>query len=487
MVSEDLRNAVELLLRDFSLFSHELGGLEFYGYSTEFRDLLRLCRDFASSTESERRSSRRAYVFLDASHGKSSLAKAIVIQAVANGGTAFRFDGTLGSTSKELNTLQQNANALVVVDGVPEASGARSTLLERLNSLRGRAILLARSEYLNDASLKSDVPTLRITHVDGRLLDKVAWLVGLVREHLRDEGGVVHPEFAEALQQMPASALATLCAVPVGSKIADLGVLATKIAQAIQLRVGLGTGPSLPEEELATMFVEFHSSGAAPTDSGFRLWVEGESDCRMLKLICRLALPVHGIDLGEGLAIIPLGQGRDGGTSKATEVVIGRRTKRNKDIFLFDSDEPGRHAQEELAILDQEVLFLDSKIACSRVDPDVEIEDFVSVGCLDRFYVAHPDLRPEKEVIRYKPPAARRLVVDGAHKEQFIQWLDANATLEDLENLMFMLCEVRSRFSLRNLPSMKDKQNWRKRLMEESNPEKHFGNRSEHWVCRPSD
>lgn len=32
-----------------------------------------------------------------------------------------------------------------------------------------------------------------------------------------------------------------------------------------------------------------------------------------------------------------------------------------------------------------------------------------------------------------------------------VQWLDANAVLEDVENLMFMLCEVRSRFSLRNL------------------------------------
>ena len=42
-------------------------------------------------------------------------------------------------------------------------------------------------------------------------------------------------------------------------------------------------------------------------------------------------------------------------------------------------NEPGRHAKAELDVLDQEVLFLDSKIACSRVEVDVEIEDFVSL------------------------------------------------------------------------------------------------------------
>jgi hypothetical protein len=274
----------------------------------------------------------------------------------------------------------------------------------------------------------------------------------------------------------------TLCGVPLGSKVAKIGLLSTKIAQAIQLGVGLQTGLSISEEDLFTIFVEFHSPGLAHVDLGFRLWVEGESDFRLLRLVCRLALPVHGIDLEEGLAIIPLGQGRDGGTSKAAEVVVSRRTKRNKDIFLFDWDEPGRHAQKGLEALDQEVLFLDGKIACSRVDPDVEIEDFVSLGCLDRFYVAHPDLRPEKEVIKYKHPVARRLVVDGAHKELLLQWLEANAVLEDLENLMFVLCEVRSRFSLRNLPA-KERQSWKKRLMEEFSLERHFGNRSVHWVC----
>ena len=166
-------------------------------------------------------------------------------------------------------------------------------------------------------------------------------------------------------------------------------------------------------------------------------------------------------------------------TSKATEVVIRERTRRNKDIFLLDSDSPGRHAEQELKTLDQEVLFLDSKIACSRVEPEVEIEDFLSLGCLDRFYLAHPDLRPEKEVIKYKPPASRRLVVDGAHKEELVSWLERNAAVEELENVILILCEVRSRFSLKSPPAMKEK---RRQLIDETRPAKHFGTRPSHWT-----
>jgi len=122
--------------------------------------------------------------------------------------------------------------------------------------------------------------------------------LGLVGERLRDESGTVPLAFIEALHRIPLGALVTLCGVPLGSKIADLGVLAARIGQAIQLRVGLGSEPALPEEELAAIFVEFHSSGAAPTNPGFRLWVEGESDYRILRLVSRLAHIAYGINLG---------------------------------------------------------------------------------------------------------------------------------------------------------------------------------------------
>jgi hypothetical protein len=485
MVSDDIQNSADALLRDPDLFTYELGGLEFYGYSAEFRELFQLCRNFTAVDVD--RLARKAYVFLDPAHGKTSLAKAISIQVASRGGRVVCLDGTVGATVKDLRDLQQASGVLAVVDGVPEAAAARSTLLDRFNSLKGSGILLTSREYDSDAGLKADVFVIELPHVDSRLLDKLAWLLGLVREHLRDQAGLAPEAINDGLRLIPVGALVSLIRIPMGPKILSLGSLAAKIGQAIQLRVGLQTEELLPEAELATIFVEFHSSGPAQPAPGFRLWVEGESDSRMLSLVCRLALGVHGIDLREGLAIIPLGQGRDGGTSKVAEVVVGRHTKRNRDIFLLDSDGPGRHAKEELEVLDQEVVLLDSQIACSRAESDVEIEDFVSLGCLDRFYLSHPHLRPEKEVVRYKPPVSRRLVVDGEDKDQLIRWLEANATLDDFENLLFMLCEVRSRFSLRNLPAMKQRLIWRRRLTDESVPQKHFGNRSEQWVCPQSD
>jgi len=483
MEQVDLRIVEELIAGQVSVFSHELGGLEFYGHSAEFRDLLRFCRDFTMVESGESGGSRKAYLFLPASHGKSSLAKAIALQASANGLKVSRFDGTLGTTSKELRDLQAQKDVLVIVDDVPETSQMRSTLLDRFNALNGPGILFARPEYSSDASLRPNISAVTIAHVDERFLDKVAWLLGLVLEALRDETGAVPEESIAAFRSLPKGVLSTLCRVHLGEKVSKLRLLSEKIGQAIQLGVSLGTIPVLSDEGLAAIFVEFHSSGLPQNGVGFRLWVEGESDSRLLKLVCRLAHSAHEIDLGQGLTIIPLGVGRDGGTSKVTEIVVGQRTKRNRDIFLLDCDEPGRHAQKELEILDQDVVLLDVKLACARMDEDVEIEDLISVGCLDQFYAENVSLRPEREIIRYKPPMSRRLIVNGIDKELLIEWLEDHAELKDLENVLFMLCEARSRFSLKNLPAMKDKQIWRKRLAEEVDSYKCLGKRSDQWSC----
>jgi hypothetical protein len=91
------------------------------------------------------------------------------------------------------------------------------------------------------------------------------------------------------------------------------------------------------------------------------------------------------------------------------------------------------------------------------------------------------DLRPEMEIIKYKPPAARRIVIDGADKESLVAWLEQNASLDDLENLYFILCDIRSRFSLKNSLSIGEMRTWRKTLEEECAVGKHLGNRPKHW------
>jgi len=471
----------ELVSGPVQAFSHELGGLEFYGVSRDFLEVMRICSAFSFGKSAELFAGRKVYLFLPDSHGKSSLANAMAFQTSAIGIKAYRFDGTEGESSKHLRTLQTERDILVIVDGVPESSQARSTLLERFNALQGTAILFARPEYSTDANLKSDVPRILLTHVDERYADKVAWMLGVTLESLRDETGIVPEELRLAFRALPAGIFATLCGVPLGARVSQIQILCDKIGQAIQLGVNLGGTPAISPEDLAAVFAEFHSSGSTQSSGGFRLWVEGESDSRLLKLVCRLAKIAHGVDLGEGLSIIPLGLGREGGTSKITEIVIGHRTERNRDVFLIDCDDPGQHAQRELEVLNQDVLLLDVKLACGQMADDAEIEDLISVGCLDRFYAEYSTLRPEREVIRYKPPMSRRLVINGADKELLIDWLEKNAELRELENIMFMLCEARSRFSLRNLPEMKNKQGWKKRLVEESDGYKRLGKRPAQW------
>jgi hypothetical protein len=82
--------------------------------------------------------------------------------------------------------------------------------------------------------------------------------------------------------------------------------------------------------------------------------------------------------------------------------------------------------------------------------------------------------------IKYKAPAARRLVINGADKEALLNWLEENSSFADLENVGLLLCEIRNHFSLRN-PLAEDLHSWRKKLAEEWLSDKHFGNRPKNW------
>jgi hypothetical protein len=437
--------------------------------------LIQVCRDFAG-THGQRQSSDLIYLFIERFHGKSTMAKAIETEARSGGLAVLYFDGTIGSTQNSLRLLQAQTDALTIVDGLPEPAASRRVLLQRFNSLAGKGLLLSPPEYCADANLDSDIPRLRLDHVDQRPIDKISWLIGLVRESLRD-AGLGSEDISQALGRLPVRGLTVLSRVKLGPKIADLASLASRVAEALQVR----PEEVLSQEELTGIFLEFFSPTLSDGDERFRLWVEGESDCRALRLVARLGKKDHGLDLEEGLLILPLGEGREGGTSKAYEVVLLERTRKNRDVFLLDFDDPGRHAKEELEILKQDVVLLDPRISCTRSQATVEIEDFISLSCLDRFYEAKADLRPEEEIIRYKSPASRRLVVNGEDKETLLDWLEANASLPDLENLFFLLCEIRSRFSLRNPFSQSEIAAWKKRLLEESNPSKQLGSRPRHW------
>jgi hypothetical protein len=469
-------SVVEGMLASFSGFTEKLGGLEFYGNSPDFRKIFNICRCVVEGSETPNAASSKAYLFLGKYHGKTSIAKAVEREAQSKGLSTRLLDGKEGATQKTLMELVSDRNVVTILDGLPEASASRRTVLERFNRLEGRGVLLALPEYAADATLDDRTPTLLLSQIDQRPMDKLAWLIGLIREGLFDEAGRIPDALSRELGRIPGKAMLTLVGSHFGERITRISSLGRSIAEALRLRAGLESETPLPQEDLAEMFMQFYADRDADSAQGFRLWVEGETDSRLFALVAKLA------KLEGGLAVLPLGLDREGGTAKAIEIVIKERTRRNKDIFLFDSDQPGRHAKEELGVIGQEAILLDPKVSCSRVEPEVEIEDFVSLACLDRFYEEHTQLRPEKEMIRYKSPEGRRLIVDGADKGTLLTWLESSASLPDLENLLWILCDIRSKFSLKQLYSLKELQERKRQLETETNAKKHLGNRPKHWA-----
>jgi hypothetical protein len=127
MAVETPAAVVEAMLLDFSLCSSTLGGLEFYGTSIEFRDLIQVCRDFAGRHDPGQGSD---LTFIERFHGKSTMAKAVDTEAKSGGLSVFCFDGTIGATEKGLRDLQSRTDVLTIVDGLPEPAINRRTTEE---------------------------------------------------------------------------------------------------------------------------------------------------------------------------------------------------------------------------------------------------------------------------------------------------------------------------------------------------------------------
>jgi len=73
-------------------------------------------------------------------------ARASDLETKSRGGVGFRFDGTTGTTQRAPLELQSRNDALIIVDGLPDAVAGRKLLLERFNSLSGSALLFAPME-----------------------------------------------------------------------------------------------------------------------------------------------------------------------------------------------------------------------------------------------------------------------------------------------------------------------------------------------------
>jgi hypothetical protein len=172
-----------------------------------------------------------------------------------------------------------------------------------------------------------------------------------------------------------------------------------------------------------------------------RLWVEGDSDAALFKLTDRL---LNGYNMLQSIQIEVLG-----GAAQADAALQRCNRSPMLELFLFDSDTDGRRAAAKVKERGFPSLLLDRDVVMAACDDEWVIEDLLSVACLDRFYRAHPHLRPAREEIEHQPVEGRRIVVRGDDKHILVEWLARNATIEDIIGVVKQLLLIRRLFSLR--------------------------------------
>lgn len=488
---ESLKTSIEHALIDIAPFTRRLGGLEFYGTSTEFDEVFKLFEEFVASLDPASASSaddagRKKIVFLERHHGKTTLAKALCNEIGEKISTLRLFDGTAGQSWNELRQLEDAELACVIIDDLPVGIHPRRKAVNLISSFAGHLILLTRPEYRAAEGLVAIHDKVVLSHVDDRIEDKACWLIGLLWEVLRAPGGNPPDDARALLRKIPADTFAVLCENPFGDRVACLEELAQNIVEALSIEstgdATLGADPNL----LLRPFFAFYSGGGTQEQSaGFRVWVEGDTDVNILAVTAELGGALYGMDLKGGLDIRPLGSDREGGTLHIPEIVAQHNANKNRDLFLLDNDEAGRQAEKKLKVLNQSVKLLPKEFLRKQPSTDssleIEIEDLVSLDCLDRFYTGHPELTPEYEGLYYKDPPIRRLVVNGTDKDRLVEWLKENAKFEDMERVVYLLCELRHHFGLAGPKSSSEMSAWRNEICQLGHHSSSSGLRPHPW------
>ena len=433
---------------NFSDYTRHLGNEVFYGATQEFAGLLNLCEEAVSAiSSSEPR--RLICIMLPHGHGKSALARAMERAARADGfDTCQCFDGTRNVVANEVQNLLKDQTALLILDGLPTAQNARQQVLTRLIKGAAHVILLCAPVHAPDAALATFVSRYKTSHLDERSIDKLAIILGYAREAFAQGVADRDVDFS-SLRRLPKDVLIALVAtVRCGDKAAELPRIGERIGRLIATRLALGDAANVEIDEMITLFEPL--IGTMPAGVGprsYRLWVEGDTDLRLLQLAARLSSTDRPLLSGLEIGLIGT-SGRGGGTSRLPETIARERTSPDWDLFLFDNDESGREAGTLIRKLGQRALILPLQLAASASEDNIEIEDLVSVECLDQFYEDEFNLSPESELLVYGTDERRRLVVRGIDKEQLVQWMQNNAKLDDVQNLVRLLKHVRWMFGL---------------------------------------
>lgn len=385
----------------------------------------------------------RIAVFSDDQDERSMIAEAITDRVTKLGATVKLTNGQWGRWAREARQVDSPTRVVHVIAGVPPENKAR----EGFAAISGDIILVWPLTKVGAAILPEEIEEIVVAPFGERPLDKAAHVVVTMCEvleglnHIEEERGVDTPAISHALD---AGALLSICIDP--SKLVDVATArkaGRRLAHAARAHAALRPGVLLSAAEMHRVL--FPQSASLPPNLR-RLWVEGDTDLTLLKLTDRLLRKKYesGPRLLENIRIECIGG--------ATQVESAlRRCDRDPklELFLFDYDADGRRGLAKVKDRGFPGALLERDAVMAACDAKWVIEDLVSVGCLDRFYLAHTHLRPAREEITHYPVAGRRLVVRGEDKGTLTTWLERNAELVDLYGIIRQLISVRRRFALR--------------------------------------
>ena len=479
MASRSLSDVADLASKNIDQFAWSIGSIVLYGESEQWRAVCEAIDDFCRDAGSD--GTPRLAVLLPQGGGKTTIASGVERKLRTTRTVRVVEDGLTASWG-ELRTMAPRADVCFVIDGLPDSLEQRRQSFSRMREIRGPLLVLSDPAYRADEGLGA-VDRLELPHIDARPSDKVCLLLGMIWEEARANDGDA-PQAAALVGRLPLRVLATVCeGMPFGRRYSEIGRVARALVE--RLLITAQDGGELEAEAFIEICSPVLRDREITPANSYRVWVEGETDVRIFEIAARLAMDRGAPDLWRGFAILATGVGRDGGAGQATSVVAREATQANRDLFVLDNDPRGRAAKEKLEALNQKVLLLhDAFLRKHRATDDnveVEIEDLVSVECLDRFFEARTDLSPEFEALFYANPRVRRLVVRGADKEPFVQWLETNATFEDVERVVFVLCEICHHFGLGALKPKSDMRAWRDAICDPGHSSSRAGRRPAPW------
>ena len=483
------QRVVEEACESIDAFSWLVGGLVLYGCTPEWIELRQGITEFiatcANTPREDPEGSQRLACFVPAGHGKTTIARLVKREIHSHRDVHLVVDGLTGSW-QTLRQAAEQPGSCFIVDGLPSDTASRSTTFGRLGQIKGDLLLLADPIHELDKGTEG-LEHLSLRHVDLRPADKACWLLGLIWEEARAREAQGGQEADSIVRRLPKPCMIALCdSYALEQRISNLTGFARSLVDRIVVD-GLGS----PQAELdAGAFLEVSLPLLRESETGrgpdrYHVWTEGETDVTILSLASRLAAGRLNGGLLEGLEIVATGMGREGGTTNMISVVMERRTHKSRDLFLLDNDPPGRRAKEILKDLDQRTMLL-PEVFCRKQGAcadmvEVEIEDLISLSCIDRFFEARRDLTPEYEGLHYGSPEKRHLVVRGADKGALVDWLCDNASYEDLERVTFVLCEIRQNLGLPIPIPRNETRAWRDRLCGDAHPSSGAGLRPLPW------